>query len=330
MIKFFPNLTKMKNNSLEEIAEILNSAEKVAIFCHIRPDGDAIGSGLALLLALENLGKTAYMCCDEFDPTKFLFLSAVSKIKTHLPEIDFDAFVTVDCADVARLGIYQRDYVKMKGVTVNIDHHISNDGYGKYNCVTQCTATCEIVTRLFKVSDWQVTNDIANLLMLGLITDSGNFTHSDVTPETYRLAAFLREKGADCNLINYQMFTRQPKQRALLYGKVMSKMRFLLDDRFAIITISLSDLHSVGAEKSMTEGFVDFPLTVDGVQVAASVMEYREGQYKVSLRSKGKVNVNAVASTFGGGGHVLASGCMLFGSLEEVIDRLTYAVYQNI
>ena len=110
----------------------------------------------------------------------------------------------------------------------------------------------------------------------------------------------------------------------------MNKMRFLLDDRLAVIVTTLEDLAKTGADKSLTEGFVDFPLTVEGVEVSVAMMEVKKRQYKISLRSKGKVNVNAVASSFGGGGHVLASGCMLLGELEEVIDKISYAVYQNL
>lgn len=318
------------NNSLEEISKTIQSAKKVAIFCHVRPDGDALGSGLALCLALKAAGKTAHMCCDDVPPAKFSFIPAMKEVKNNLPDGDYDLFISVDCADVARMGSFGKRYTKFKGATVNIDHHVSNDGYGKFNYVEVCPASCEIVTLLFKTAGVDVTKEIADLLMLGLITDSGNFTHLDVSERTYSVAAFLRSKGADMHTINYNMFDRQPKGRALLYGKVMSKMRFLLDDRLAIIIISNAELVSVGSDTGLTEGFVDFPLTVDGVEVAASLMEYKPNLYKISLRSKGKVNVNEVAVGFGGGGHILASGCLLGGPLEEVIEKLTYAVYQAL
>lgn len=320
----------MKINSLEEIAVKLKKSKNVAIFCHIRPDGDALGSGLALCVALKNAGKKAFMCCEEMPPEKFGFLPAMQSVQTEIPEMEFDAFVSVDCADIQRLGIFAKRFAKLNGTTVNIDHHISNNGYAEYNFVEECPATCQILTKFLQVAGYEITEEIANLLMLGLVTDSGNFTHNDVTSETYETAAYLRGKGADMNRINYEMYSRQPKERALLYGKVMNKIRFALDDKLAVIVISAKDMADTGADRSLTEGFVDFPLTIDGVEVAVSLMEFREGQYKTSLRSKGRVNVNTIAAAFGGGGHVLASGCMLFGSLEEVIDKLTYAVYQNL
>ena len=320
----------MMNNSLEEIIGKLKEAQRIAVFCHARPDGDALGSGLALTLALEAAGKTAYMCCEDVPPEKFSFLPAMKKVLQEVPDIDYDLLVSVDCADVTRTGVFAKRYSTFKKTTINIDHHVSNVGYAKLNYVDVCPASCEIMTKLLINGGFEITVEIANLLMTGLVTDSGNFVHQDVTENTFGTAAYLRAKGADVNTIYYNLYGRQPKARAILYGRVMSRMRFELDDKIAYIVIPEKDMTELGADKSLTEGFVDFPLTVDGVEVAISLLECKKGQYKASLRSKGRVNVNAVATAFGGGGHVLASGCMLFGALEEVIERLNYAVYQNL
>jgi phosphoesterase RecJ-like protein len=322
----------MTNNSISEICEQLKGIKSVAIFCHVRPDGDALGAGLALALALKNEGKKAVMCCEDFPPEKFLFLDCMRDVQTALPkDVVFDTLISIDCADIARMGIFSDVYLSFKGTTINIDHHISNERYGKYNYVLpDYTASCEILVDIFENAGFTITKDIANLLMLGLVTDSGNFSHQDVGLHTLNSAATLVGCGADLHEINYQMFSRQPKARALLYGKVMNGIRFALDDKLTFILTTLDDLAKFGADKSVTEGFVDFPLTIEGVEVSVSLLEVKKHQYKASLRSKGKVNVNAVASTFGGGGHILASGCMLFGELEEVIEKLTYCVYQNL
>lgn len=321
----------MTNNSLAEIAEQLKKLHSAVIFCHARPDGDALGAGLALMTALRGAGKSAIMCCDDFPPEKFAFLPATAEVKQELPaNMDYDAFISVDCADVTRMGTFSDAFATFAGVTLNIDHHISNKGFAKFNYVYECPASCELLTEILFESGFEITEETANLLMLGLITDSGNFTHRDVSEKTFNTAAKLRAKGADVNLINYNMYSRQPKERAVLYGRVMNKIRFALDDKLSFILTTLEDLQQTGADKSLTEGFVDFPLTIDGVEVSVSMMEVKPRQYKISLRSKGTVNVNAVASTFGGGGHVLASGCMLVGELEEVIEKVTYAVYQNL
>ena len=318
------------NNSIDEVVRLLKNSKKVGVFCHSRPDGDALGGMLALTVALRNAGKYAVAFCEDEPPEKFSFLSAMQEVKTTFLSNEYDLFVSVDCADLARMGSFAKAYSKFKGTTLNIDHHISNTQFAKYNFVNECPASCQILSDILKECKFDISKEVADLLMLGLITDSGNFVHSDVTAKTFQTAAQLREKGADITTINYYMYQRQPKERAELYGRVMKNIHFAHEDKFAYIIISAKDLKESGADNSMTEGFVDFPLTVDGVEVSAAILEFKEGQYKTSLRSKGKVNVNAVASTFGGGGHVLASGCMLYGSLEEVIDKLSYAVYQNL
>ena len=321
----------MTNNGLSEIAEQLKKANNVVIFCHVRPDGDALGAGLALMTALQNDGKTAFMCCEDAPPEKYDFLSAVSSVTDKIPtNIKIDTLISVDCADVTRMGKFTEKFSHFQGTTINIDHHISNGRFAKYNYVFECPATCELICEILIECGYEITKEIANLLMLGLITDSGNFTHVDVNGKSFRTAAILREKGADVNLINYNMFSRQTKARAILYGRVMNSIRFALEDKLAFIIVTDEAMKETGTDKSVTEGFVDFPLTIDGVEVSVSVLEARKKQYKISLRSKGNVNVNAVASTFGGGGHILASGCMIFGELEEVIEKITYAVYQNL
>ena len=162
------------------------------------------------------------------------------------------------------------------------------------------------------------------------MTDSGNFSHDDVTEETFLAAAKLVRAGADVASLNNDLFRRQPRARAEMYAEVMGRIRWLLDDRLAVLLISLDTMKKFGADNGMTEGFVDFPLMVDTVEVSASVMEVKKGQYKISLRSKKYADVNKIAGVYGGGGHVRAAGCMLFGEPEEVIDRLSYTVSQYL
>lgn len=321
----------MNNSTAAEIAKQLNNAKTVAVFCHVRPDGDALGAVLSLSSALKNAGKRAFAVCDDPAPDRLKLFPAMDDVFTSLPlpAEQFDALVCVDCADVMRIGANSAVFSKFKGVTVNIDHHVSNSRFAKFNYVYECTATCELLPEILKAADFEITPDIADLLALGLLTDSGNFAHRDVSEKTFRVAADLKQKGANFCDINYAMFSRQSKSRAILYGRVMNRMRFALDDRLVFITVTQQDFVETDTDKSQTEGFVDFPLSIDCVEVAVALMEVKKGQYKASLRSK-RANVNAVAATFGGGGHILASGCMLFGEYEEVIERLTFAVYQQL
>jgi phosphoesterase RecJ-like protein len=214
--------------------------------------------------------------------------------------------------------------------TVNIDHHISDKGYAKYDFVQECSANCMNVAKLIEYLGAPFDKKTANYLLLGLLTDSGNFSHDDVREETLLLAAKLVKAGADICSLNYQLFKKQPKARAKLYGKAMAGMRFYHDDRFAAIIITKATMDECGADIGMTEGFVDFPLNVDGVEVAASILERKKGQYKVSLRTKYYAKANQIAAVYGGGGHIRASGFMLFGDLEDVLDRLSYTVSQYL
>lgn len=322
----------MTNNSLAEIAAILKNCKTAAICCHVRPDGDALGSGLALTRALENAGKTVYMLCEEQPPERLCLFPAMLQTYQSLPVklTELDLFIVVDSADITRIGGFAALFGAFKGKTLNIDHHVSNPRFAKYNYVlADSTATCEIMPEILDAAGFKITKEIADLLALGLLTDSGNFSHRDVSAKTFTVAAKLKECGAALCDIGYQMFTRQTKARALLYAKVLSGMRFELDDKLVFMTVTQRDFEETGTDKSHTEGFVDFPLSIDGVEVSISLMEVKKNQYKASLRSR-SVNVNAVAERFGGGGHVLASGCMLFGEYEEVIERLTHAVEQQL
>lgn len=320
----------MSENAVAAVAAQIKKCNRAAIFCHARPDGDALGSGLALCLAMRAAGKDVCFVCEDAPPEKFFFLPEMKEVSTSLPEGEYDAFIAVDCADIARMGTFGHVFSKFRGETVNIDHHVSNKGYAKHNCVQVCSATCEVMPSVLDAAGLEITTAVANLLMLGLVTDSGSFAHADVTAHTFEVAARLRGAGADVKEINYQMFSRQKKERALLFQRAVANLRFALDDKLAFIFVSNDALEETGAARSMTEGFVDYPLSIDGVEVAIAIMEMKKGQYKASLRSKGTADVNAIAGTFGGGGHILASGCMLFGDYEEVIDRLTYAVYQHL
>lgn len=317
--------------TLQEIAEIIKNAKSAVIFTHMRPDGDAIGSAMSLFFALKQLNIPCEVVDESDVPEKFYYFPSVSLIKKR-PEINASLYISVDCADEFRLGALSETFLagKKKIKTVNIDHHVSNTRYADYNFVEDKSANCENMLSLIKYMGVKIDKTIASFLLLGIMTDSGNFSHGDVTSATFAAASELCAAGADPNGINYNIFKKQKKERALLYGNTMVNMRFELDDKLAIIVVNRDDFKKFSAKQEYTEGFVDFPLSVDTVEVAVAFMETRKGQYKCSLRSKGKVNVNAIAGVYGGGGHILASGCMMFGDIEEAIDSMRYTVSQYI
>lgn len=313
--------------TLREIAKILLRHERFALFSHMRPDGDTLGSAAALCLALREIGKTADLFCSDDLPSRFSFLPVSGEFK-KTPQEQYDVFIALDCADSARLGDNEALFLRQK-ITVNIDHHISNTRYAKYNYMADEAANCENVYELLKELGVSPIFEIANALYLGIATDTGNFNHKNVSEHALATAAVLVGAGAEPSEIAYQMFKRQSKTRAKLFGSVMSHIRWFLDDRLAIATITLKDFAETGAKKDETEGFIDFLMGVDSVEVGICMMEAAPKTFKISFRSK-KADVNAVAQVFGGGGHVLASGCMIHGYYEDVVDRLVYAVSQHL
>ncbi len=318
--------------TLQQIADRIKQAKSVVICTHMRPDGDAFGSALALGCALDFF-KIPYQVCDESEiPSNLTFLDGVQTIKKS-PQEEFDLLITVDCSDDQRLGTLSDliSTAKRKKIdTINVDHHISNTRYAKYNFVRECSANCMNIAMLIEYMGAPLDKKTAEYLLVGLLTDSGNFSHDDVTEEAFLLGAKLLKAGADIRYYHYNLFKKQPKQRAALYAAVMSKIRYYFEGRFAVIVISKQLMDETGADAGMTEGFVDFPLSVDTVEVAASLMEVKKGQYKISLRSKIYADVNKIAGVYGGGGHIRAAGCMLFGEIEEVLDKLSYTVSQYL
>lgn len=327
-INFLRVLTKEKNViNLSDLAKKIANNKNVAIFCHIRPDGDTIGSALSLKKAIQSLGAGAEVYCDDTVPSRFLFLNECKTIKNNLNG-EYDALIAIDCADSTRLGSFCEYFLSHKN-TFNIDHHVSNNRYGKENYIVDNAANCENVYDLITELGVKIDSEMANLLLLGIVTDTGAFKHKNVTEKSLYIASKLVSYGADLNAITYNMFSAQSKERANLFGKTMSKIRYFLDGRFAIASVFLSSLEQTGAKADETEGFVDFVLGIDGVKVAVCMLEMSPNKFKISFRSKGP-NVNAVASTFGGGGHVLASGCQIQGEYEEVVDKLTFAVSREL
>lgn len=319
-------------NTIEEIAGVLRRLKSAVIFTHTRPDGDALGSAMALSRAFSLLNIENQVVNDSEVPEKFLFLEGLNEIRRY-PTIDAEGYICVDASDEMRLGELQRTFskgAKTGKITVNIDHHITNTRYCKYNFVRERSSNCENVADVIAALGVSYDETLANYLLTGIVTDSGTFTHSDVDGDTFRAAALTADAGADVNKITYQAFRKQSKARAQMHLEVLGELRFLHEDRLVVALVTQEMLQKYGLKQDATEGIVDFGLTIDTVEVSVCIMEVKRGQYKASFRSKGKVNVNEVAGKFGGGGHILASGCMFFGDFEEIMDRLSYVVWQHM
>lgn len=311
---------------LSEFAKKLKNEKNVGIIMHVRPDGDSVGSALALSHALFSLNIDNTVYCEDKIPSKFSYLKGFENIKSE--PSNHSCFVAVDCGDEGRLGCFYLPFSKCKS-TYNLDHHSTNNRFAKINYVVENASNCENVFYLIKELGVNIDQDIANCLMTGIVTDTGNFRHRNVTEETLKVASFVKGAGADLNGIVYKNFNEQSKQRAKLFGLVMSKVRYFYDDKIALISVFNSQLVETGAEASETEGFIDFVTGIKGVEVSVCLMETAKNSFKVSLRAK-STNVGEVAGVFGGGGHVLASGCKINGEYEEVVDKLVSTIKRYI
>lgn len=317
-------------NSLTEISEKLLKTDSVLIFSHSRPDGDTLGSSMALYLALKGLNKRVGLVCADDIPKKFSFLETCVLYKKPCEiQEEYSLHISVDCSTETMFSDCNELYFS-KISTINVDHHVSNSLYASYNYVEDRGACAEIIYKLLECMRVKITPEIANCLLLGICTDTGSYMHSNVTDGTLSISSKLVTAGGNLHLVAEKMFKTQSVERAKLYASVISEMKFALDNKFAYIVITGETLNKYNATRDLTEGFIDFPLSVEGVEVAASFLEVKSNCYKISFRSRGRVNVNEIASLYGGGGHILASGAMLNGSIYEILDRITFDIKQRI
>ena len=313
---------------MENLVQRIKSVKNIALFLHVRPDGDAIGSGLALKRALNLLNKNVDVYCDDVIPERFFYLEGATEIKSSDIQTNYDCLIAVDCADITRIGKYAPNFSAHKNTLV-IDHHETNRGFSLGDYVKDLPANCENIYYLINQLGVEIDSVIANALATGILTDTGGLRHSNVNAQIVSVLASLVEKGANLNLISYKMFKEQSKERAKLFGLTMSSLRYFYDNKIVIGTVDSEKLKISNAKQDETEGFIDFIMGIQGVEVGACLLQLAENKFKVSLRGK-TTNVAEVAQVFGGGGHCLASGCQIFGEYEEVVDKLVYAIKQHV
>lgn len=306
--------------TLDEILEEIKIAEKIIILTHESPDGDAIGSSLAMKLALEELGKQADVIILEI-PRMYEFLPSIDQVKTTSDMKNYDLAISVDCADLKRLA--GREYFENARKTVVIDHHGSNNMYGDLNYVNPVSpACCEILAYMFEYFQIDITKEIGTCIMTGIITDTGGFRHPTVNPETFEFTAELIRKGINVPDIYKRTLRTQTKANFLLTQRVMDRMEILEDGKVTFTYVTLKDKEEVEAETGDTEGLVDIGRDIEGVEVSILIKEKEENLYRISMRSGNYVNVSDVCLMFGGGGHQRAAGATVQGTLEQVREKV--------
>jgi len=312
---------------LEKIIATINSCQTFLLTSHIRPDGDAIGSELALYHMLRNMGKEALIYNEDETPGNYEFLTGGADIAHSLPDLTrYDAVFLLDCSDMKRVG-KQASRLKMMERIINIDHHRSNNRFCDLAYIDpEASSTAELVYRLITQMAAVITKDMANCLYAAIETDTGGFRHRNTKQETLLVAGDLLGKGADPQWLSENIYENTPPGKIRLMTKALESLSFDCEGRIASMVVTLDDIESTGALSEHIEGFVDIPQTVRGVDVSVFYLELEENSYKLSFRSKSKINVETVASRFEGGGHTNAAGCEIVGDLETIMRQVTEAI----
>jgi len=312
---------------VNRIIDVIASNRSFLITSHVRLDGDAVGSELALYHLLKNLGKEAVVYNEDETPGNYRFLPGTEVIVHFLGTVDhFDAAFVLDCSEISRVGDAASRILGMKTI-INIDHHISNTGsFGLSFADPGASSVGELLYRLIEKMGAPVTREIAVNLYTAIVTDTGSFQYSNTGEDTFRIAGKLVKMGADPYGIAEKIYENNPKERIRLLEKVLGTLEFAWDGRISTLWVSRQMLKDAGALPEHTDNFVDLARSVEGVEVAAFFTEMEKNLYKVSLRSKGRINVAKVAGRFGGGGHFSAAACKIEGGLEGVKNRIVQAV----
>jgi len=311
----------VSNTTFDQIGRVLRDHHSFAILSHVRPDGDALGSQLALALSLQQLGKEVHVWNEDGMLEKYSFLPRAELLtKPPANAAPVDVAVALDTAIQNRLGITVAAVASAK-IWINIDHHLSNPGYGDMVIVDhEAPATGEIIFRLIKTQGFPLDHDIAENLYAAISTDTGSFQYPKTSSRTFEIAAELvRTGGLDVGRISQQLYESYPRRRLELLRELLRTMHFSECGRVASFSLSLKAAAELGIVPEDNEGLIDHLRAVRGVIVAVFFEELADGKVRVSMRSKDEaVDVCAICQKFGGGGHTLAAGARVRGSLAEV------------
>lgn len=311
----------------KEVIAFLLEHDNFEILTHAYPDGDTLGSGFALCLALQQLGKNARVITTDV-PKSFAFLQEGIVGQ----EFEAEAIVSVDVADERLLGENRGKYEGK--IDVCIDHHATNKVNAPIKFVNDgAAATCEMIDFLLREMNVNITREIANNLYTGISTDTGCFRYTNTTPLTHEIAAMLMdgEEGCDTDYINKVMFETKTRKKLALEREIYDTLEFFANDRGALIAATLDIQNRVGVEDGELEGLASIPRQIEGVEIGITLREKKPNDFKISVRADEKViNAAEFCSRFGGGGHAAAAGCSIKGSLEEVKARLIAAAEEAL
>jgi phosphoesterase RecJ-like protein len=317
----------MKSKIIQRILDGIRRSDTLCVVGHIRPDGDCIGSQLGLAYALQNEGKKVTCWNDDLMPRKLAFLDPKKILRQPEPGRRFDCVIATDCASLERLGQIAR-HIESRRLLINIDHHASNTRYGDLNWVSaRGPSTGELIFHLLKAAHWPITPLIADNLFTAISTDTGSFQYPTTRPATYYVAGKLVDRGADLAKICNEVYQSYPLSRVRLLRHLFNRFRLAHNDQIAYFWLKKADYARTGAEQDDSEGLIDHIRAIEPVVVALLFEEIEPELTRISLRSKSdKVDVNAIAEGFGGGGHKAAAGARIPGKPMTVQRQVINAV----
>lgn len=311
-----------------ELRELIDGATRVAVIAHERPDGDAVGSLIALTLSLRTAGKQVASILADGVPNRFRFLPGSEAVQRTFPT-DCDLLIAVDCSEPERTGLKTEDLPR--SIDVNIDHHPTNTHFGAINIVDpQAAATAEILFDLADPLGLEIDPLVATNLLAGLVTDTIGFRTTNVTPKVLQVAARLIEYGASLAEIYERSLNRRSFVAARYWGRGLSRLE--KEDGLVWTSLTLEDRQQVGYTGKDDADLINLLSTIDGAEVTVIFIEQPDGGVKVSWRSRAGLNIAPLATAFGGGGHHQAAGAMVSGDLEQVRERVisaTRAIFET-
>jgi phosphoesterase RecJ-like protein len=318
----------MSDPAFDAIVELVRRSQRFVVTSHARPDGDSIGSQLAFAYALRALGKDVTIVNRDPAPPTLMVFPGVSGIQiADRIDGEFDAAVVMECGDLGRPGVAGLDRYPV----VNIDHHPGNTGYGTINWYDESAAACaEMVYDLVLALGVPITPEIATHVYVAILTDTGSFHYSNISPRTFETSARLLEAGVDPVAVSRAVYDSNSIGRLRIFGAVLNAMQVAPSGQLAVLYLDQAMAQAAGGSYDDTEGLVNEPLTVKDILASVFFKANDGGSYRVSLRSKGTVDVGSVAKRYGGGGHKNAAGCTVSGPLDERMREIGALVQQAI
>lgn len=315
--------------TIQKIIEVVRNNSSFLLTTHEGPDGDAIGSSLALASFLRKTGKDVTVHYRDPVPELYSFLPAADLVLPNIPDRHFDVAFVLDIGEFKRAGREFCDFSRYT-TTVNLDHHLSCDNFGDYNLIdNQAAATGILVYRIAKAFGYNFDRETALCIYVAVITDTGSFRYSNANREAFVVAGEMIECGVNAWYVAEQLYENQPQKRLELLARCLPTLEVFKGGLAASVTVTLDMYSATGADAELTDGFVNYPRSISGVEVAIFFRQLNENKFKVGFRSKGKVNVAAFSAALGGGGHHNAAGCTVEGTLKEV-KAIVYRIVEDV